>query len=529
MTSATHPLSDGAASGSDGRTIEIEGSPVYNVDDWSDVIDEIESAGHPRPESVDEQGQLKNSRLPALDLPGFGQRDPNCGEYIPEAMRYCVECGDVKQNQHNCLRYDCPDHAPYAIRRRAAGSSEGSGIAPKLGALIRTLGAYNSDSFNYHHLALMPDREFLFESDQPLERGKQICRAVMDKLGIQGIVVYHPWAGDHEDPDEDDMGLWRTRLFHDRDWRGDVRDELELRPHFHIIGVAPYLDISNEQTGWEDVHNETGWVLKRFLKGDGSNRSIEDELDMATKLTYALSHAGVYSTKDQRRLAAWFKGPDVNKPAVYESVKIELANKVHASAEDTLGIPAPSFKCEEDVPARVHLNRELDRELQDFTRASEARQDAGGPLAVEPIGGFGGPNVDPSIKTGAPVYDGDSSSSTSSSTSLPSSSVDLDGGESSSSWSRSAPTVSAGGDGPDEVRHDPDGLERCGGYVRHISTAGEYLLSGEWRERALYDDDLESAYRSYVDVMTSKRLDPLEGEPLIPEETDPPPDEPPAD
>lgn len=503
-----------------------DGAPVFRVDDWSDVIDEIQSARHPRPETVDEQGGLKTSTLPALDLPGFGEPLEDCGEYIPEAMRYCVECGDVKENRRNCLRYDCPDHAPYAIRRRAAGSSEGSGLGPKIASLIRMLGSYYSESYNYHHITISPGEEaeaFLFESDNPLERAKQICRKIMDKLGIQGVLVYHPWAGDHEDPDEDDMGKWRTRLFHGRDWRGDVRDELYRRPHFHIIGVAPYLDISNDETGWEEVYEETGWILKRFTKGD-SAVSVENEQDMAVKLTYALSHAGIYEAGGQRRLAAWLKGPDVNKPVVYESVKLEIANRVHAAAEDTLGIPAPSFKCEEDVPARVHLNGDVDRELQSFTRASEARREAGGPLAVEPIAGFGGPSIDTKSPPAdsAEIWIGSGASRTSSSSGA------------SSAWygGGSTSTGSSGGNGgspESHVQDKPSGLERCGGYVRHISQAGEYLLDGDWRERAIYADDLEAAYRSYVDVMTSKDLDPLEGEPLIPEEDDPPPDQAPAD
>lgn len=65
----------------------------------------------------------------------------------------------------------------------------------------------------------------------------------------------------------------------------------------------------------------------------------------------------------------------------------------------------------------------------------------------------------------------------------------------------------------------------CGGHIKHISLAGTFLLDAERREFAPHDDDLEVAYRSYVDVMNSKGLDPLsEAQNEIPEfENDPPP------
>lgn len=473
-----------------------DGKPVYSVDSWDPVIDEIRAAEHPRADELDTiDAHRTDSALPMLDLPGFGDPGDDCGEYIPEAMRWCDSCGDVKQNKHNCVQYDCKMHAPYAIRRRAGGSSSGAGMGPQLDALRRYLNAYRSDNQFFHHIVISPPEDFYLESDRPRERGREIVRTILDTIGVQGAIGYHPWTGDHEDPDANDLGEWKPRLFHRREWDGDVRDELKHRPHWHVVGVAPFVDLSTVG----ELYDATGWVIARITK-EGSNVSIGNDDEMAAALTYVLSHSGIYETgTGQRRLAAEMKGPDVADLWVGEQNAFRIWKKVNAAAEDTLGIPSPSPKCDVEIPARLAAApaRAGARELEPVDRVSEQRREAGGPLASEPLGGWSGPSI-------ATSSSGDPSA------------IDV---ASSRGWGKRRRQAVRGSVSAEK--------QPCGGHTRHISTAGESLLDPEWRDRALFANDLERAYRSYVDVMIAKDLDPLrDGEPRIPEHA---PDRPPDD
>jgi hypothetical protein len=115
---------------------------------------------------------------------------------------------------------------------------------------------------------------------------------------------------------------------------------------------------------------------------------------------------------------------------------------------------------------------------------------------------------------------------------------DLDAPRSSSSSSTSnSSTISDDVDSADREERDEDdlqeesadGLVECSTRLRHISKAGEYLLEADRRERARTVaverniEDLEGAYRSYIDYMTARDRDPLHETTTIPEESDNPP------
>lgn len=315
------------------------GQPVHNTD-FDAMVDAIERARHPEDEPL--RGQFKNSILPQGKLPGFGEPLENCGDFIPESMHFCGDCYDVKQFPRNCYRYDCPEHALHAVRRRAAGSSDGAGIGPQLDGIRRFLNANRGPNQHFHHLTFEPPVDFFWEADDPLERFKDVVRELMDILGVQGVACYHPFKGDHEGDDSDDRGEWQQRLGNRQDWIGDVRDELKPKGHMHVICVAHKVDL--EDIG--DVYDETGWVIKRITKSEDSNISIEDDEAMARAVTYALSHSMVYETESgQRRLAAWMKGPDVNHVTPTERNKWRMKGIVRSEAETTLDVPAPSFEC----------------------------------------------------------------------------------------------------------------------------------------------------------------------------------------
>lgn len=498
MTASTSSSSSGG-DGSSGSG--PKGEAVYRGEaDAQAIIDAIERARHP--EDVDElgRGEYHKSLLPMGRLPGFGEPDDDCGEYLVEASRACPCCYNVSQHKHVCNRYDCPQHAPNAIRRRAAGSKDAAGVAPKLDAIRRFLNYHRADNQYFHHLTINLLADFILESDDPLERAFDMVREIMDELGIQGIVVYHPFKGDHvEDPEVDDRGKWKQRLFHDRDWHDDVRGELRYAPHFHIIGVAPHVDVGVT----EAVEAETGVVINR-REDEDTNISIPDDLAMARAVLYSLSHAYVYTTdKGQRRLAARYKGPDVDHVTPFEDNKVRMQAIVYQAAEQTLGVAKADLEC--DGPNIVDI--EVQSHYDPVIRHGAVRSIASPATTISPPGphvaGVGG---------------------------MPSSPIDLpdrdlDPPRATSSTSTSSATSRVTADVGDEER------VTCGTPTVHISQAGGLLLDGERREFAPKGnvEDLERAYRSYIDVMKAKNADPLENPmPAIPEFRDdvdgPPPD-----
>lgn len=498
-----------------------KGTPQANVD-AEDLIEPIERARHPDESDDLSIKEISNSILPKGKIPTFGEPENDCGQFIPEAMFFCPDCYDTHQFRHNCLRYDCSEHGLHAVRRRAAGSKDAAGVAPQLDALRRYLNAYRNENQRYHHLVFRPhhdaDHDFLLESDEPLKRAKELIRELLDELGIQGLVVYHPWRGDHEDDDADDMGQWRTRLGHGRDWHDDVRDELAHEPHFHIIGVGHQVDLSDVG----DVYDETGWVIRRLLsdRGDG-NVSIYDDRGMAARVTYALSHAMIYDTENgQRRLAAWMKGPDVHRVTPYDENKGRIQSKVYDAAQDTLGLKPPDMTCDTEVPNEVHLQDDVDDGLPPLERPSASSNP--GDMTPGPIGGVTGPDVATSSSGAGWSSSGTHVDAVGAMASAPEELGD-DRDEFDRSWtsSSSSTSSSSGAAVQDDV---DDARQKCGGELQHISRAGEFLLDADRREPAPFDEDLETAYRSYVDVMRSKGLEIGEGRPKVPEHHDDPVD-----
>lgn len=466
-----------------------DGQPVYRSD-ATKLISIIERGRLPHDPRDDHEE--RQSMLPPLRLPGFGKPLDDCDEFIPEALHFCTECYKVHEFPRNCMRYQCPSHCMHAVRRRAAGSKYAAGICPKLDALRRYLNAHRDDNQYYHHLTFEPPTDFYWRSNQPLERAKQTIRELMDGLGIQGLVAYHSFKGDHEDDDEDDRGKWKERLGHGRDWYGDVEDELKPKGHFHVVGVAPFIDLRNVG----DVTSETGWVIKRITQ-ENSNISIEDDDAMARAVTYCLSHAGVYETESgQKRLAAWVKGPDVNKVQPMDGLAERMKAIVNDVAENTLGTPRPSLECNNDVP--------------DVQEASAEPADVGSGFATTAAAGPAAPGIHADGVGGLASAPLD----------LPADNRDADlwsTGPGSTTISAARATESA------PVAVDPDEQDEptneCGGFLEHISQAGEYLLDADRRERPTvgHDDELEEAYRNFVFVMTEKGRDPLDSRPEIPE------------
>lgn len=475
---------------------------------------------HPNIENPTDN-EIRRHQLPSLRLPGFGEPEPDCNDYILPAMRFCTGCGTTHEFKHNCLRYDCPHHAPYAVRRRAKGAKKnpqenGEGLFPRLDAIKRTKSYHNNhpDPILWHHLVIDVPDDFLTESDEPLKRmvgignHEGVIRSVMDELGIQGAVVYHPWRGENDD----DRGFWQEILFHNRDWNEIYDEKLVFDPHFHIIGVARYVDISVT----EEVQERTGFPIHR-RQDDDTKRSIErrkdedtDDPAAARALLYCLSHAGVYETDNgDRRLAAWLKGPDVNWIDVREKNRQDTKAIVNREAEETLGILPPDLSCKCEVPVRL-------KQRKAGTPRSRSRA-TGETLEQITIDSAPGPQTAPSPGLG---------NTATAATALPRARSATDLPNNSDSWSNSSASGTTS-DTNTSASGTSTKTAECKGYLKHISLAGDHLLDPNWRNPIDDDtlDQLNDVYKTYIDYMNQRNRDPLHDAPSeIPEyDPDPPP------
>lgn len=519
--------SSSPASGSGSSNDDHPGPPRLDEVPKADadaIIDLIEQARLPETDEMLEHWSDRlyarmNFQPPSLDLPGFGEPSDECGEFHIAATQFCDRCGAVHEMNHNCVEYDCKLHAPYAVRRRAAGqrSDKGMvGMAPKLDALRKYLNAYRDENQRFHHIVISPPEDFFFDSRQPLDAFKRTVTEICEEMGLQGAAGYHPYAGDNEDGVTDDRGKWRKRLFHRRDWEGDVFEELQDRLHMHLVVVAHQVE-GDELT--RRIEEETGWLIKRITK-NGSNVSLGDDEDMCSALTYMLSHCGIYETESgQRRLAAWYIGPDVHRIKTFDSSKRKMRPLVYEAAKETLGIDPPDLECDHDVPEDVDEPPDVDEEAESGAVAIDTWPWPDGPVGVS--------NLPRERRTELPRdshLEGVAGMADAPSELGPGSDVPNDPG-----------SGGGGSAGVDDVQDDassddvPD-REPCGGRLRHISKAGEYLLSEEWRANAVDEnvDELEDTYVDYVEHMTSRDRDPLDDpRPQLPEarDRDRPPDD----
>lgn len=306
------------------------------------IIDAIQT---PRQTEID--GALDRQWIPRMDLPGFGEPDDDCGDDIP---KFCACCADTWAVGRTCGRSRCPRCAQAWIRNRATA------VAAKLKAVWSYRYASESDHPFFHHLVIdIPDDWNLDgETETVYWRTLDVIKKIMDELGIAGVPIYHPYRGDAETPD--DRGAWADRLFAGNDW-DDVSDDLEFDPHFHIVGVAPFVDC----TGVEQVQDETGFIIHRITKGEGSNVSIGNDYDMAGVVAYCLSHAGIRedSNGDMRAAAhtrvaerpwredGWLRG---NAPTIQEDTREEMDEIVRSVAPRVLGIDYQTVACVREVP-----------------------------------------------------------------------------------------------------------------------------------------------------------------------------------
>lgn len=406
------------------------------------IADEIITAiERPKRGDSDALGMGPGGWLPKLDLPSFGEAYDECGEDRPH---FCVCCGDTVHVGRTCARSMCPRCWVAWVQKRAGTSRENGedvpGIVAQLDKTARMMSSKLDTAVFKHHIVLSPPMDDWFlEAEDPLARTKEVIKEIMDALNLEGVIFYHPWAGDNEDHDGDDRDAWKKRLGAGRDWY-DVRKELKPRGHFHVVGCSPFVPGAGVT---ERVQAETGWVIKRVEKHDGSGRSLSDLVDVARAVTYNLSHTGVDTSGERNEAAYWKHGSTYHSGEVPEDVADEADAAVRSVAPTTLGISANRITCHQEVPEGNAANSVATR----FLGLGEQGDEGGG-------GGGGAEDPDP---PGDPF--------------------------------ESQLASPSSGDGVETVE--------CAGRLEHIREAEHYLEDDDWREHAPYAETLQTTWEDW--------------------------------
>jgi hypothetical protein len=437
-----------------------------------EVIDEIRV---PDSIEVQERGvpvQQDGSRalLPLMGLPGFGETLGDCGDDLP---LFCEDCGHTAIVGRTCKRSRCPRCGAAWVRDRAVN------VASRLAAARAMRDASRDSHQRFHHLAFMPPAEWNVERGDPLAKTFQVVRGILEAMGLEGYVFYHPWAGksdldqksqaaNDDGGSDDDRGAWKHRLFNGRSW-SDVREELQFRPHFHVIAVGHKMP-GGQLTS--DVYDETGWVLKRITKSPESNVSLYDEMDMCRAVTYCISHTAIDNSGENNRVQYRKYGSALNQAEVYEDNKTEIEKKIRKVAPKTLGVSLSSQLC---TTERVKPDGSSDDGPTALSILASSSSGGEEPAALD----SGGVLPDTGAGSGELELPGDGN--------LP----DAAGGVS----GEQAP--------PDVEKIDP---EPCEGRMLHIKKADRYLEDDEWLEGADHADQLQTAWADW-----EERLDELVG------------------
>jgi len=421
------------------------GTEDLDVELLSSVLERIDRLD--RAEWPDEPGAVpagangERLSLPPLDLPGFGdQGEPDCGDPIPH---FCEGCGSTTTVGRTCTESTCPRCAAAWCRDRTVN------VCSRLAAARASLDAVEDDHIRYHHLAINLPDEWAVASDQPLRDTFRMLYDVLDEMGLQGYVFYHPYRGD-PDQEEDDRGKWKDRLFEGREW-SDVLQELSFRPHFHAIVVG------HEVPGGQftkELYDETEIVLKRITRNEESKVSIYNEHALARAVSYCISHTGIRKIGENHQVQYNPFGEAVHPSdgvTVYESRREEMDKIVRSVVPTTLGLQLSSGLCSREVLGGG--------ETHDSARASLIAQHAPGDSSTEPI---------------QEEWE-------------PAGSSNLTHGE-------------------EDVDDDELELEPCEERLLHIKKAPDYLDDPDWRAEAPSVDERQTTWDEWAD-----RLDELPG------------------
>lgn len=286
-------------------------------------------------------------RPAALDLPGFGETrdDPECGTQLPYI---CDDCGKPIEVGRTCSQSMCPRCGAAWVIDRAESIVSNIWSAAKM----------KEGSQKLHHVAVdyVPGdgSELYVDAEKPEQEVADAITDFMDAIDMDGIVIYHGYRGADEDDVEDDrplerekgdLGEWKDRIFSGRDWEGDVREELNHEPHWHIIGACEWFpggDVTKRI--WE----ETGFLFERIAGANGRSINNDDMNSLARAVTYSLSHVCIDTRGDHNRYVRSKVGSSYHGA---DDRHDEQARKAcQRVAPETLGIPSMEIECREELP-----------------------------------------------------------------------------------------------------------------------------------------------------------------------------------
>lgn len=319
----------------------LESVPTVSEGDLEDRAAEK----HPRLSSFDDEpgygGYVKREhQLPRLELPGFGSTrdDPPCGTDLPHV---CTDCGETLEVGRTCAQSRCPRCAPAWVMDRVPGHVSKIQSAAKM----KSAASGDGTPIYKHHVVLSPPKGILVDSEDPLDTMfKTAVKGFFDAVDADGHAYYHPWQGDTDDH-EDDRGKWKHRLFNGRSWEGDVLEELQPNPHFHLVIACPWVPGGDVV---DYVHKKTGWVIKRITERNGSPVSLGDMESVARAGSYSISHVGL-----ERRESGWYAAMRAYGSAYHSADDrhdAEAEDAVREAAPETLGIPDWTLECRNTVP-----------------------------------------------------------------------------------------------------------------------------------------------------------------------------------
>jgi hypothetical protein len=339
-------------------------------EDLPEVSEAVRILQAPREWSRERGGDLAESYLPDLSLPGFGESYPDCGE---DRLMFCRDCGEPTEIGRTCKRSVCPRCAAAWDLHRAKA------VVGKLDATARMMSAESGGtSVKHHHLVLSPPDGLTWEAEDPLGRAWEVVRDLLHHLGAEGIGVYHPFRGS----EGDDLGAWKERLFQGRSW-DDVRGELDLSPHFHLIVAAPWIPGGS----WtETLESETGWVLHRIADSE-TGVSLGSLSDLAGATTYALSHAGIDESGENNSAQYRYFGSTLHRAEVFEDLQAQADRAVRSVAPRTLGLPSREVACQSEVAPedRRDTGADTSRYLEELDGSSGCTETATAETTAEPV------------------------------------------------------------------------------------------------------------------------------------------------
>lgn len=466
-------------------TLDADLEVPQRAEEMIDIIRDVEQLGD-RTDGVDgvevqDLWDNPGGRLPTWELPGFADdtMQDDCGEEQPH---FCDECGQAFKSGNSCAQSRCPR----CWRAWCVDTAEH--LVQKLDAVARTRSSEDpeNNAYHKHHVGLMlpPDWTPAGGPQERYEATKNAIKEIItDVWDAEGIAVYHGYSGsgydEVDDPGEDDdRGEWVDRLADDREWEGDVRDELEQRQHFHCVVVAEEGTIPGGQET-AAVYRETGWFIRRWADSEG--RSIDGMEDLAATVSYCLSHQSIDTSDPERnnnrnhRFGSTWHDNDLYIP---ESTEREAKRAVRSEAPRTLGIPEKTISCDGEIAPE----RAADGE-EHYTHDHDAGDDEDDDVQDGSVTVTGRVvNIDEAagrvvVQEGTDQHE-----------------VDVGDVEDVRVGDRVTAEGELGEDGTiDGDLEDP--RVDCQGAVRHIKDAGEKLSSSAWKERAQFAEQTEKMWK----------------------------------